>query len=277
MSTQTSRRTLLGAAGAGLLSALAGCSGMTPLVGRRIEDHETLSSAEADRLAVYGNVGEITVVSTDRDDIALDIEKQASSIRTDLEELELRTETDGDTLEIRSEWTGSVGWFESQPTMNLDLEIPEALAVERIEASVGRVRMTDVTGDPTIEATTGEIEVSNVDGTVGARASTGEIEIRDVEGIADVHTTTGRVATDVPAIDGDTTISTTTGGVSAAVDPDLDAELHASTTTGGVDVTGLELTDETREDNLVTGTLGDGGPTLQLETTTGGVDVSPLS
>ncbi|WP_440763481.1 DUF4097 family beta strand repeat-containing protein [Natronorubrum sp. DTA7] len=277
MSAQTSRRTVLGAAGASLLSALAGCSGMTPLVGRRTEAHETLSTADADRLAVYGNVGEITVVGTDRDDVALDIEKQASSIRTDLEELELRTETDGDTLEIRSEWTGSVGWFESQPTMNLDIDVPEALAIERIEASVGRVRVTDVTGDPTIEANTGEIQVSNVDGTVGARTNTGEIEIRDVEGIEDVHTTTGSVATDVPAIDGETTISATTGSVSAAVDPDLDAELHASTSTGEVDVAGLELTDETRENDLVTGTLGDGGPTLRLETTTGEVDVSPLS
>ncbi|WP_436345702.1 DUF4097 family beta strand repeat-containing protein [Natronorubrum sp. FCH18a] len=277
MSAQPSRRTLLGATGAGLLTAIAGCSGMTPLVGRRTEAHETISVEDAERLAVYGNVGEISVVGADRDDVALDVEKQASSIRTDLEELELRTGTDDDTLEIRSEWTGSVGWFESQPTMNLDVDVPEALAVDRIEASVGRVRVTNVTGDLTVEASTGEIEVSNLDGTVGARASTGSIEIRDVEGLEDVHTTTGSVETDVPAIDGDTTISTTTGSVSAAVDPDLDADLRVSTSTGRVDVDGLELTDETREDDLVTGTLGDGGPTLRLETTTGEVDVTSLS
>ncbi|MXV61390.1 DUF4097 family beta strand repeat protein [Natronorubrum sp. JWXQ-INN-674] len=277
MTARTSRRTLLGGAGASLLAALAGCSGSTPLVGRRIESNETISPDGAERLEVTGDVGEITVVGVGRDDVGLDIVKQSSSIRTDLDDLEFRTERDDDTLELRSEYDGSVGWFESQPTMDLDIEMPEALALERIDASIGRISVRDVTGDLTVETSTGEIDVSSVAGTVGARASTGDVEIREIDALGDVRTSTGRIEVDVPAIDGDTTVEASTGEIAAAIDPDLDADLHVSTSVGEVSVDGLELTDETREDNLVMGTLGDGGPTLRLETSTGRIDVTSLS
>ena len=276
MTLNTTRRRLLGGVATGATAALAGCSGMTPFVGQQLTTSETMAAEDVDALRVDGDAGEITVLGSDREEIDVDVKRQSSSIRTDLETLELRSERTNGTLELRSEWAGSEGWLRNRPSMNLEIDAPREMALEAVRASVGRVTVRDMAGDLQIDASTGRVDVADVDGGVGASTSTGRVEIRDVERLDDVSTNTGRVEADVPAIDGDTTISTTTGRIEAAIDPDLDAELRVQTNTGGVDVSGLELTDETRGDDVLTGTLGDGGPTLRLETNTGRIDVRAL-
>ena len=273
MTLNTTRRRLLGGVATGATAALAGCSGMTPFVGQQLTTSETMAAEDVDTLRVDGDAGEITVLGSDREDIDIDVKRQSSSIRTDLETLELRSERTNGTLELRSEWTGSEGWLRNRPSMNLEIDAPREMALEAVRASVGRVTVRDMAGDLRVDASTGRVDVADVDGGVGASTSTGRVEIRDVERLDDVSTNTGRVEADVPAIDGDTTVSTTTGRIEAAIDPDLDAELRVQTNTGGVEVSGLELTDETRGDDVVTGTLGDGGPMLRLETNTGRIDV----
>ena len=276
MTTNTTRRRLLGGVAAGATATLAGCSGMTPFVGQQLATSETMTADDVDALRIYGDAGDITVLGGNRDEITVDVEKQSSSIRTDLENLELGTERTDGVLELRSEWDGSEGWLRDRPSMTLEIDAPREVALESIQTSVGRVTVRDVAGDLRIDTSTGRVDVADVDGGVGASTSTGRVEIRDVERLDDVSTSTGRVEADVPAIDGDTTISTSTGRIEVAIDPDLDAELRVGTSTGRIEVSGLGITDETRGDDVLTGTLGDGGPTLRLETDTGRIDVRAL-
>lgn len=276
MTPNTTRRRLLAAVAAIGSAGLAGCSSTTPLVGQQLSTSETVSVENADALRIDGDAGDITVLGSDRDDVDVDVEKRSSSVRTDLENLELRTDRTNGTLELRSEWDGSEGLLRDRPSMTLEIDAPRELALEAVRASIGRVTVRDVAGDLRIDTSTGRVDVADVDGGVGASTSTGRVEIRDVERLDDVSTSTGRVEADVPAIDGDTTISTSTGRIEVAIDPDLDAELRVGTSTGRIEVSGLGITDETRGDDVLTGTLGDGGPTLRLETDTGRIDVRAL-
>ncbi|SFB84553.1 Putative adhesin [Halobiforma haloterrestris] len=271
-----SRRTLLGGIAVTASAALAGCTGTTPFVGQQLARSDTVPAADVDALRVYGKTGEITVTGGDRDDVAVDIEKQSSSVRTDLENLELRSERTDGTLELRSEWDGTEGWLRSRPSMDLEIDVPRELALEEVSTSVGEVTVRDVAGDLRVDTSTGRIDVANVDGGVGASASTGRVEIRDVERLDDVSTSTGRIEVDVPAIDGDTSVTASTGRIEAAIDPDLDAELRVETSTGRIEIEGLELQDATRGDDVVTGALGDGGPTLRFETSTGRIELRAL-
>ncbi|RQG92212.1 DUF4097 family beta strand repeat-containing protein [Natrarchaeobius chitinivorans] len=277
MTAEQTRRALLGGVATTGLAALAGCSSMTPLVGQRLEQTETISLGDAESVLVHGNVGTVSVTGRDRDDVSVDAEKQSSSIRTDLEELRLRADHTDDGLVIGPEWEGREGWFQSEPSMNLEVELPRDLPLEEVRTSVGRVTVRDVTGDLAVETSTGRVDVDGVDGAVGARTSTGRVTIRDVDVLHDVTTSTGRVDAHVPAIDGDTTVSTSTGRIEAAIDPEIDADLHVTTSTGRIDVDDLELTDAAEGSDLVTGTLGDGGPTLRFETSTGRITLGSLS
>ncbi|MFC4543010.1 DUF4097 domain-containing protein [Halosolutus amylolyticus] len=294
MTTDITRRRLLGGGAAAGLLALAGCSASTPFVGRRVEDSETIALEGAETLTIESEAGDVTVSGEDRDDVHLDIVKQSSSIRADLDDLTLESERVDDRLEVRSTWDGSAGLFSSRPSMAIDAAVPRTLALDRIETSVGRIDVRDVAGDVTAATDTGRVDVRNLDGTLAARTSTGRVDvagvngavtadtntgritIRDVGTIGDVTATTGRIEADVPSIDGDTLISASTGRITAAVSPELDAELEVRTNTGRIDVDELEMDEATVRDDRVTATLGDGGPTLRVETSTGRITLTPL-
>ena len=289
----TRRRLLAGGAGSGL-ALLAGCTSMTPFVGQRIATEYTLDVETAEQLSVIGEVGKITIVGEDREDVDLDVVKQSSSLRTDLEDLDVETQISGDTMEIRAEFDQDLGWLESPPSVDLDIRIPRSLSVSRVHSIVGSAELRDVRGDLEIESSTGSLTIDGVDGSVDAQSTTGAIHIRDVSGsvaarsttgrisvrsvgeTGDLSTNTGRIETDVPAIDGDTRISTTTGRIEAAVNPEIDADIRASTTTGRIETGALALEDGSFGDNAVSGKLGDGGPTLEFETTTGRIELDVL-
>ncbi|NUB89620.1 DUF4097 family beta strand repeat protein [Haloterrigena sp. SYSU A558-1] len=276
MSADTTRRKLLGSVGTAGLLGLSGCLGATPVVNNRSEERETIPLEDAASIAIVSEIGRISVAGADRDDVGLEIVKESDSVRTDLEELTLETELADGRLELRSEWDGSEGWLASRPSMEVDAEIPREVALERIETSTGRITVRDVAGDLHADADTGRVDIAGVDGTVSAEASTGRVEIRDAERLGDVSTSTGRINVEVPAIDGETTISASTGRVTAAVSEAVDADLRVETNTGRIDVDDLPLEDVTRSEEQVTGRLGDGGPQLRVETDIGRITVEPL-
>lgn len=294
MQSPTTRRRLLAGGAGATLAALAGCTGMTPLVGQRLATDLSLAPDGADRLAVSGRIGTITVVGEDRTDVDVHAVKQSSSLRTDLEDLSIETAIRNGRLEIRAEFDGETGWLESEPMVDLTVRIPETLAVDRIETAVGGATVRNVTGTLEIESTTGSIDVEDVDGsvtaesttgriaiadvtgTVHARATTGRIEVRDVGTTGDLTATTGRIEADVATIDGDTTIRTQTGRIEVAIDPDIDAELSATSSTGRVTEEGLPVDVTTSDRNALVGTLGAGGPTVTLETQTGRITLTAL-
>lgn len=292
--TAATRRGVLAGGAAAIASALAGCSAMTPFVGRRRERTERVEIEDAESLSASLGTGDLTIRTEDREDVRLDIVEKSSYAGADLDDLHLRTDRVDGELRLRSEYDGDEGLFGGSASMDVDAKIPRSLAVNELETSTGDVDVREVDGDVTASASTGGIDLRNVDGDVTASVSTGEVHLVDVSGTAsadastgevtirnpgrlgDVETSTGEIDVDAPAIDGDTTISASTGDVDLAIGADVDASFRATTSTGEVSVTGIELEDATIEDDLVVGTIGDGGPSLEVSTSTGDVTIAPL-
>lgn len=271
----TSRRSVLAGAGAALSAALAGCSGLTPFVGKRQESTERVPVDDASALAVAVDVGDVTVRAADREDVHVDVVKQSSSVNADLSKLEFRVERPDDRLRLRGEWTGS-GGLSGKPSMDLDVTVPSSLAVAATETQVGDVDVEGVTGDVSAASSTGDVTLRSVAGTASAATSTGDVVVEDVETFGGAEASTGDLTVEVPAVAGDTRAETSTGDVTAAIGADVDAELRASTSTGDVVVEELSLADGSVGEESASGTLGDGGPELVFETSTGDVTLSAL-
>jgi len=265
------RRRLLGGVGAALVAGLAGCTGATPFVGKRLEDDRTVPIEDAAALAVEARIGDVTVRGEERDDVAVHTVKQSSSVGGDLSKLDLAVEREGDRLTLASRYTGESSLLGGTPSMDLTVRVPRSLRVAEIDASVGDVRVEDVTGDLGVDSSVGDVTIRNVEGAVTAEASTGDVRIEGASAVGDVRADVGDLDLAVSAIDGDTTFRTSTGDVDAALSPELDADLAAETSVGDVTVEGLSLGDGTRTESSVSGTLGDGGPTLRVETSTGDI------
>jgi hypothetical protein len=253
---------------------------MTPFVGKRIERSRTIDPADANRLTVDLDGGDVTLRASDRGTLAVEYVKKSSSVRADLSKLRFRTARSDGSLRLRSAWQGGDGLFSGTPQIDVDATIPRSLSVGRVETDVGDVSVTDVTGDVTLRSSTGDVTAKTVAGSVRAETDTGDVEVVDPAAIGDLRTNTGDVEADVPAIDGATRVTAETGDVTAFVASDLDAELVLRSETGEVSVEGLTLSTLDRTSDVVgstlRGTLGDGGPRLLLETETGDATVHSL-
>jgi hypothetical protein len=293
-----SRRQVLAGIGTMLSAAVAGCSGLTPFVGQRVESTERVSVNDASSVAVDVDAGDVTVRSEDRKDVLVDVVKQSSSVGADLSKLEFRVERPEDRVRLRGAWTGDSG-LSSGPSMNLNVRVPADLAVSTAKtgtgdvdvqdvrvladlavstakAETGDVDVQDVTGDVLAQSSAGDVTVQSVAGVVRAETDTGDVTVEDIDALAGASADTGDVDVEVPAFDGDTEVKTDTGDVTAAVSADLDAEVRAETDVGDVDVNDLELSDETVGEVVAAGTLGDGGSTLVFEVDTGDVTLTAL-
>lgn len=265
---------------AAVVATLAGCSGMTPFVGKRIEGRRTIDPAGIDSIAVAVDAGDVTLQATERRDVAVEYVKQCSSVQADLSKLHFRTTRSGGTLRLRSEWNGDNDLGGSRPQVNVDATVPTALSVDRVETKAGDVSISHVAGDVTLRSAAGDVDAKRVAGTVDAKTEAGDVRIVDPDAIGDLRTATGDVRADVPAIDGETRIATQTGDMIVHVASDVDADVVARTKMGEVHVDGVSLSNVERMDGFVgstvEGSLGDGGPRLLLETQTGDVIVRAL-
>jgi DUF4097 and DUF4098 domain-containing protein YvlB len=280
MTRDVPRRRFLAGTAVAALTTVAGCTGSTPFVGKRTESTTTVPVRAATTLSVRNSTGDLTLRGSDRQDVRVHTIKQASSVGTDVTDLSLETSRENGDLRLSARWSGSTGFFASRPSMDIDAELPASLAVGDVATAVGDVTVTDVAGDLTAEADTGDVRAERVGGTVDIESGTGDVAVRAPDVLGSATTDTGDVSVDVPAIEGKTAISTDTGDVVAYVAPDLDARIVATSSNGDVDLTDISLSNRQTASEpareSVSGTLGDGGPTLRIESTTGDVIVRPL-
>lgn len=261
------RRRVCGALAAAVGSA--GCAGRGRLGGGGLQTEqteETLGVDGATGLTVSVAAGETTVVAEDRETLAVRATKRAPGDR--LDDFSVAVTRDGDRIRVRGRRPDV-----PRGRIDVDLRVPQSLPLERAETAAGPLRVTGVAGDPRVESAAGEVTVTGVPGFVTAEAAAGEVTVRDVGGVDGITTAAGDVDADVSAIRGDTTLSTATGRLSAALAPDLDATVSAEAALGSVNVDGLPLTDD---DEGVSGQLGDGTHRLTVEAGAGEISLSRL-
>ncbi|RYJ14435.1 hypothetical protein ELS19_11030 [Halogeometricum borinquense] len=166
--------------------------------------------------------------------------------------------------------------------------------------TTGNVVVRTKDGDATARKTTGDADVRTKDGDATARKTTGDADVRTedgdataigVKGFVRVHTTDGDARTEscdgilgvsskngdvdaeVSALRSDTRIETENGDARASLGESLNARVVGKTAHGDVSVSAT-LDDSEVSDEHVSGTVGDGGPTLHVQSENGDVKIS---
>jgi DUF4097 and DUF4098 domain-containing protein YvlB len=248
------RRALLAGAATSAVAALAGCVG--GLFGDRVEETRSydFDLPAKTPVRVMGVNGDVAVEPTARADIGVDARVAVPS-EDRFDDVSVRTAMVEDALAIDVDVQGST----SNVSVDLDVEVPEGTAMAVVQTQ------------------NGDVEVAGVDGVEAARSSNGDVTVRDAGPVQSVSTENGDIDADVPApLRGEVLLRTENGDVEAALSPAVDAVLDAQTQNGTVSVTGLELGDANRSGTQVTGTLGEGGPTVTVAAVNGDVTVQAL-
>lgn len=277
MTTDRTRRRFLALGGTAALTGLAGCTGATPFVGKRVENAETYDADAVSTVAVDGANGDVEVRPADGQQVRVETVKQSGSVFADLDDVSVDLTTEGDDLRIETRRTGDGSLLGGVPTVDVTVELPTSVDLGELRTENGGVDVRGVASDATAVTENGSVTVRNVDGFVDVETENGSVTVRGVSGVDGVQSENGSVAVDVAAVRGETVVESENGSVTAAVSPDLDADLVAVTDRGNVevDVSGIETA--TRSDTRVEGRLGDGGPELRFITENGGVAVSELT
>jgi hypothetical protein len=169
------------------------------------------------------------------------------------------------------------------------LRVPRRTQLDRIATSNGSLRVKDVSGDARLKTSNGSLKISNVAGDVDGGTSNGSVELDNINGKCTVKTSNSRVkaqrvrgafdattsngSVDV-ALDelrpGGVRISSSNAGITLRLAPAVNARLMARTSNASI-VTDFDVAGQGSDKHRLEGTIGAGGPVLDLSTSNGSI------
>ena len=266
------RRTLLASLGTAATTATAGCLGS--VFGTTVSEsfENSYDVTDGTTLTVANRNGNVTVRDTDADRLTVAGEKRAGSDSA-LDEISVDVTT-GEQFAVEVSF-GSGSAFE-QRSVDLTLDVPGVVTVDRLETSNGNVTAEGVSGDVGATTSNGSVTLTDIDGYVDCDTSNGNVRVRGATGVDGARTSNGTVDVELLAMRGDVTCDSSNGTVTVRVGPDVSAGFRLSTTNGRASVENVDHTASTSRRGLVEGQLrGGSSPVLRAETTNGDVRLRP--
>ncbi|MFA9415117.1 DUF4097 domain-containing protein [Natrinema sp. HArc-T2] len=262
MTSNISRRQLLGGGSLGALGALAGClatgRGATETV------TETYQTADLSSLSLETVNGSITVDGNEDDTIAVTADKAAPT-EDILESVTLASSRNGGHLALETDYDTTPFLFGPDPKVDLEVTVPTGIRLARAETTNGDIETQNVTDDLVAGTTNGRVDIEGVDGGLSAETTNGEIHAAGVSGDVDANTTNGDIDISLADGGGDLTAESTNGEITVRTPVSLDATVSVSTTNGDISFEGFD-TSSTSGDGSLEVTLGDGSRRIRLET-----------
>jgi Putative adhesin len=172
------------------------------------------------------------------------------------------------------------------------LRVPRRAQLDRITTSNGAMRINSVDGPVRLKTSNGSLKVFNVNGNIDGGTSNGSVELENINGDCTVRTSNGRVK--AQAVRGAFAASTSNGSVDAALDDLKPSGVRIGTSNGAITLrlartVNARLMARTSNSSISTdfdvarsgtsskhhleGTIGTGGPVLDLSTSNGGIHV----
>jgi len=141
-----------------------------------------------------------------------------------------------------------------------------------IDHITGNVSVEDIDAAIDIDTITGNMACTDCTGNIRADLTTGNMTFSDIRANIDGDLTTGNIdcAMILPE-GGECNLELVTGSMYLSIPQTTSAMLTADVTTGSIVITNLELNNADVSDTHVTGMLGDGNGTINLDLVTGNI------
>jgi len=162
--------------------------------------------------------------------------------------------------------------------LQVELSLPEKdyekldlnTATGDIKASKLKVKKTNIV------SSTGDIELDGLTGdSLDIHTDTGDMKLSGIRSTVQIQTTTGEInSLLLPELVHDVSIESETGDIRIKVDKEpVAASLDLSTETGSIKTSWKSLSYEQKSESKVTGSIGSGGPAVNVRTTTGDIRI----
>ncbi len=272
------------------LLLLAGCD-LEDFAGsdRYSEDfHYNYPLKPGGRITLENFNGSIEITGWDQPNVDISGTKYASSVEA-RDAIKIEVQPSSDSVSIR---TVRPSGYRSNLGARYVVRVPRHTELDRITSSNGGIRVSQIDGPARLKTSNGTIRASNVGGPLNAGTSNGTIELDGVNGDCTLKTSNGRVK--AGAVRGSFDATTSNGSVDVSVDELRSSGMRVTTSNGGITVrlpSGINarLTAQTSNSSIssefdlrqqsqaskhhLAGTIGTGGPLLDLSTSNGNIRV----
>lgn len=260
------RTILRGAALASVVLLLAACEdfdigGM--LDRYRNDFHYTYPLSAGGTLEVENNNGSIEISGWDRNTVDIEGSKYASTEER-MKEIRIDISQSPDSVRIRTvpplDRHGNYG-------ARFVIHVPRSVQLSNIVSSNGPIRVDGINGGARLKTSNGSIRATAIQGKLDAQTSNGPLEISDVTGDTTLRTSNGGIRADMKK--GSFEAVTTNGSITARLlDPDT-RPVHLESSNGHIDLTldvPREVRAETSNSSIVVRMPGSAGATLRAHT-----------
>lgn len=179
-------------------------------------------------------------------------------------------------------------------TSNSPIHVAEAVGPARLKTSNGAVRAEKFRGDLDIQTSNGPIELDEVEGSVTAHSSNGHIRIDALRGSLDAETSNNSITAVLLHFDHELRAQTNNGAIDLTLPPGFTAGVRAHTSNSSIAIrlpepANARISARTSNSsvtsdfdtsvhgeisrNSLEGTIGSGGPLLDLSTSNGSIKI----
>jgi len=258
-------------------------------VGRYHEDfHYNYPLKAGGRVAVESFNGGVEISVWDQENVDISGTRYART-QSAISEVRIDVEHTPEAVSIRTTRpTERMGNFGAR----FVIKVPRKAVLDRVVTSNGSIRATELAGPARLKTSNGGIHVQDFVGELNAETSNGSVELNQVEGPITAHTSNSAIRG--RGLRGQLDLTTSNGGIDLALEGTKTPEIRAHTSNAGITVrlpaganarvsastsngsisSDFEVT--TRGEisrNRMEGTLGSGGPLLDLHTSNGSVRI----
>jgi DUF4097 and DUF4098 domain-containing protein YvlB len=250
--------------------------------------HYSYAQSPGGRLSVENFNGSVEISGWDQNSVDVSGTKYADS-ETRLHDVRIDISNQSNGVQIRTlrpdrDHRGHTG-------AKYVIWVPRQTELERIHSSNGTMRVETIDGNMTLDTSNGSVHLSDIHGNVDANSSNGSVEVRKVEGRMSFETSNGSVRAEnvhggihahtsngsvdlefeTPQI-GDLTASTSNGGITVHLPASTNATISAHTSGHDRIYSDFDVTVRgSLSASRLEGTLGGGGPRIELSTSNGNI------
>ena len=258
----------------------------------REDFHYSYPQTAGGRLTVENFNGSVEVTGWDQNTVDVSGTKYAESQEL-LQALKIDASSVGNAVHVKTvrpePRRGNMG-------ARFVIRVPRHTLLENVASSNGSLRVEDVEGDARLSTSNGSIHLTKLRGNVDAHSSNGGVEVNDIDGRMSFKTSNGSIhggklsgdfqaATSNGTIDvqldsaprNDVVARTSNGSVTLRLPASANGDLHASTSSSGSVRSDFQiLTHGELSRHRIDGTIGSGGPKLELVTSNGNIRLLKL-
>jgi hypothetical protein len=241
------------------------------------------------RISVESFNGSLEISPWDQNTVDISGTKYAPS-QSDLAAIHIDTDHTADGVSVRAVRPGvRMGNYGAR----FVIKVPRRAVWDRLITSNGTIRASEGTGPATLKTSNGGIHVDGFKGELTATSSNGRLEMTGIEGALDARTSNssvhvriehaagpvklessnGSIDLELGSIAGGVRARTSNSSITVRLPGGAGAQLSASTSNGSISSDFEMRTRGEMGKHHIEGTLGNGGPSIDLSTSNGNIRI----